>query len=206
MTHEPAEIKVTTLSDDPLILDIFRFKLWSRNEGIDYLLGIFKFIKLPDGSEELQTLDGQRYNSNKDRAIMDDLFAKHDRLVKIWRHSTKRLRYSPRFFIRWGLQHSDICPLYWLEDAQAKGLYSKPQEEVKAQEQEQATELHHSERAKLLKIIAGLTLVAYGSLKHGLKTEIRHDLEKLGLGIGETTINKHLGRAWSEFLPESKPQ
>lgn len=199
MAHAPAEIKVTTLSDDPLILDVFRFKLWSRNEGIDYLLGIFKFIKLPDGSEELQTLDGHRYNSQKDQAIMDDLFAKHDRLVEIWRHSTKRPQHSPRFFIRWGLQHRDICPLFWLEDAQAKGLLPKPQE------QEQVAELHHSERAKLLQIIAGLTLVAYGSVKHGLKTEIRHDLEKLGFDITETTLNKHLGRAWSEFIPESKP-
>ena len=199
MAHDLVEIKVTTLSDDPLILDIFRFKLWSRDEGIDYLLGIFKFVKLSDGSEELQTLDGHRYNSRKDQAIMDDLFAKHDRLVEIWSHSTKRSQYSPSFFIRWGLQHRDICPLAWLEEAQAKGLLPK------TREQEKVTELHHSERAKLLQIIAGLTLVAYSSLRHGLKTEIRHDLEKQGFKISENTLNKHLEHAWSGFLPESKP-
>lgn len=205
MANDPAEIQVTTLSDDPLILDIFRFKLWSRNEGIDYLLGIFKLIKLSDGSSELQTLDGKRYNSQKDQAIMEDLFSKHDRLVKIWKHSRKGLRYSPRFFIRWGLLHSDICPLYWLEDAQAKGLYPKLQEKV--QVQEQASELHHSERAKLLQIISGLTHSIYGPPKHGLMTEIRKDLERIGFNIGETSMNKHLARAWSEFpLNAPKPQ
>lgn len=205
MAHAPAEITVTTLSDDPLILDVFRFKLWNRNEGIDYLLGIFKFVELPDGSKELQTLDGHRYNSQKDQAIMDDLFAKHDRLVKIWKHSRKGLRYSPRFFIRWGLQHSDICPLYWLEDAQAKGLYPKPQEKV--QIQEQASELHHSERAKLLQIISGLTHFIYGPPKHGLMTEIRTDLDGIGFNIGETSMNKHLAHAWKEFpLNKQKPQ
>lgn len=201
MANDPAEIQVTTLSDDPLILDIFRFKLWSRNEGIDYLLGIFKLIKLSDGSSELQTLDGKRYNSQKDQAIMEDLFSKHDRLVKIWRHSAKRLRYSPRFFIRWGQRHRDICPLAWLEDAQARGLLPKPEENV----QQQPTELHHTERAKLLQIIAGLTLVAYKKPYHGLKTVIRKDLENVGINISETTINKHLEHAWSEYLPDAKP-
>lgn len=190
-------IHVTTVSDDPLILDVFRFKLWDRDEGIDHLLGIYKDFDLPDGSRDIVTLDGKRYNTTKHQDQIQELFERHDRLVDIWEHSTKRPRYSPVFFIRWGMLYRDICPLSWIEDAQDKGLLPKPKEKP--------VEIHHSERTTLLKIIAGLTLVAYEQPKHGLKAEIGRDLQERGLGVNEETLNKHLGRAWEEFIPPSKP-
>ena len=67
-------IHVTTVSDDPLILDVFRFKLWDRDEGIDPLLGICKDFDLPDGSRDIVTLDGKRYNTTKHQDQIQELF------------------------------------------------------------------------------------------------------------------------------------
>lgn len=185
------------MSDAPLIRDIFRFKLWEMDEGLDYLLGIFKTNRLPDGTVELHTLDGRCFNSSDDQALMDEIFSRHDRLAEIWNHSAKKSRYSPGFFVRWGLQHRDICKLSWLDDALNKGLLQQPVEK--------AAPLHHSEKSSLLRIIAGLTVIAYKKPSHGLKAEIRREFEQIGLEISENTLNKHLENAWSEFIDKSKP-
>jgi hypothetical protein len=117
--------RICSISNDPRIEDIFRYKIWGLENGIDYLVGIYSFtfsIVNNTKVEKLVALDGSIYFSGKDDAVIDYFCELHDRLRQIWLNSKKLDKYSPGFFIRWGLKLSEVFEISWLADAMSKGF------------------------------------------------------------------------------------
>ena len=200
-------IVVKTIADDIWIRSVFRRRMWKVDDGIDFLLGIYSGGVDINGLQYVKTLDGRIFRGPEHESLIDDLFSRHDLMKEIWNHSTTRQSQRPMFFIKWGLKNREICSLSWLDDALAKGLAEDPFSLNGDNEQNKPEEkaLTPSEKSSLLQIIAGLTVIAYRMPDHGLKAEIGRDLEKYGLGLSETTRNKHLQAAWDQFLKTAKP-
>jgi hypothetical protein len=187
---------VYSISEDPAIRDIFRFDRWDVQSGIDYLIGAFKFIPGDQSNgDQAITLDGKTYNTEGGNSIVDQLSNLHDRLFSIWKHSTKtRLRYSPGYFIRWGLSLSDIFHISWLDDARKKGLV--PEEWLSPPTVQEGTSQEQKEnlgkvKESLLKIIAGLYISRYSKCTDTIR-QVTEAIEFAGLKIDERTVKSHL--------------
>ena len=187
---------VQTISDDPLIRDIFRFDRWDVQSGIDYLIGAFKFIPGELGSsDQVITLDGKTYTSEEGNSVVDQLSDLHDRLFSIWKHSTKtRHRYPPSYFIKWGLSLCDIFRISWLDDARQKGLV--PEEWLSPPKVQERTSQGQNEnlgktKESLLKIIAGLYISQYSKHPDTIR-QVTEAIEFAGLTLDERTVKRHL--------------
>lgn len=85
---------VRSISENPLIEDIFRFDLWGTEQGIDYLVGIYETTYDDEQLvDQLVSLDGLIYKRGKDDDVIERFTSLHDRLSNIWRHSRRKDTY-----------------------------------------------------------------------------------------------------------------
>lgn len=190
-------VEVTSIADDIEIKSIFRYRSWTVDQGIDYLIGIFSERELPDGTYELATLDGKHYSNVLQKTEVEDLIKRRKILDDIWNSSPrKKERYWPRIFLNWGMENRDIAKISWYDDALNKGLLKgilPPQENPKQSEAPQ--KLTHSERERLLIIIAGMLHEKYKYDDHGIQKLLTRHIEGAGLSICGNTLRKHFNAA-----------
>lgn len=202
------DLDISVIADDELILDIFKFKYWSVDEGIDFLTGIFEVHEV-DGVTEVITLAGQKYREPEHENEISALDARHARIKAMWKHDAKKgSRYFPTTFVKWGLKYREVVKLSWLGDAQQKGLMPQDIDKPLVKPEK---ELTPSEKKSLLKIIAGLTMKAYKAPipRQGIQKQIFSELQTHGVGVAEGTLSKHLKAAWDELpkeVEQPKPQ
>jgi hypothetical protein len=185
--------RITSISDSdtPSIKNIFRHQHWSWQEGVRYLVGIYKFYTHDEDDLEIVTLSGESFRDPKDAAKIDKLYDSYENVAELWKHDTAKETCTPVEFVKWGLVNRDICGLYWLEDAQAKGYL--PKSITTSVDPEKP--LRSSEREMLLVIIAGILREKYKSPNHGDLKKVMTDIEKAGLTISANTLSKHYAAA-----------
>ena len=116
---------VISVSDAPAIRDIFRYKWWTVDEGLYYLVGIFSITRNAADADRdhLVTLDGREFLDPRESEVIDRFWSLYERLEKIWSRSRLvKKQYSPGFFLRWGRSNADVFTVSWLNDALDKGL------------------------------------------------------------------------------------
>lgn len=197
-----SDIKVSDIADCIDITDVFRYALWSAEEGLNYLAGVFRFDEYKNEPDIMITLDGKWYSSDNNGDAINLIVGRIDRLWRFWDHSRKSDMYSPAFFIKWGLRHKDIFNIDWLDDAAAKNLVGKKLLSYSAKADQDGKELKEREKTSLLKIIAGMSGGAYKYPEHGAKKKIERDMEKIGVHVAENTLSKYLDAA-RELLPSN---
>lgn len=196
---------ISTIADDERILDIFRYRYWVVLQGIDYLVGIYKYEKT-DEFEYLTTLDGRIFKAPEDSQEIVELLDRHDRITELWEGDGKdRPRYFRQTFLRWGIKHREVVKLSWLDDALRKGLVPQT---IFDEKPIQEPALSNQERKSLLKMVAGLmsarfreNLRAYGTIK-----QLRNILETEGVPLSENTVSKYYNEALEELPARKKPQ
>lgn len=190
---------VRSISENPLIEDIFRFNLWGTGQGIDYLVGIYETTYDEEQLvNQLVSLDGLVYKRGKDDDVIERFFSLHDRLSDIWRHSRRKDQYTPGYFIRWGLRLKDVFQISWLEDARSKGLVSeewisKPLQAASPNEYEEMP--NGKEKQSLLMLIGGLYVARYGMQSKNTTKAVSEDLQFAGPQLDPRTIKRHLRAA-----------
>ncbi len=196
------QYRVCSVSDDPRIRDIFRYEIWDVEKGIDYLIGIFDYFPGDEAhGEQLETLDGTIYTVGQDAAVIEYLCNLHDRLRAIWRHSRKKDKYTPGYFIRWGLKLRDVFEISWLDDAQSKGLVSdkwllKPANPSDFDRLLEDKSLG-KEKGYLLGVIAGLYYARYSQSSENTTLSVQNDLDLAGITMDKRTVKGHLLDAMS---------
>lgn len=200
-------LDVLEISADPRITDIFLYRKWSVENGINYLVGIFDEYVDENDICHLTTLGGTVYSEPDNQEIIDGFLERQNRLMLFWQHGDREnKKYFKKFFIRWASQYQHVCETAWLKDAQSKGFVPESWSNTvsRTSKETAASVLGESERTSLLKIIAGLTVYAYKDRDHhGLRTKIGLDLDCAGCHVAEGTLNKHLNAAW-ELLPSKE--
>lgn len=188
---------VRSISENPLIEDIFRFDLWGTEQGIDYLVGIYETTYDDERFvDQLVSLDGLIYKRGKDDDVIKRFTSLHDRLSNIWRHSRRKDKYTPGYFIRWGLGLADIFQISWLEDAKAKGLV--PEKWLIRTPSSDSFDRVVEEKSLgkkegyLLSIIAGLYFARYSQQSEETALAVQKDLDLAGINIDIRTIRRHL--------------
>lgn len=196
------DIKVSEVANCSEITDVFRYRLWAADEGLDYLAGIFQFVESNTATDVLIALDGKAYSVANNENAINAICKRVDRLKKFWDHSSKKDRYSPSFFIKWGLQHREIFDITWLNDAVEKNLVDKKLLSGGVNSDQAGQDLREVERVSMLKIIAGMSAGSYGYPSQGAIKKITMDMQELGVHVAENTLSKYLKSAKS-FLPIS---
>ena len=192
-------LDVSELSTESRITDILRYRKWSVEQGICFLVGIFDEHCDEKGICHLTTLGGQVYSEPDDKDVIDVFLERHDRLMSFWQHADRpNKKYSRKFFINWASQYQHVCETAWVKDAQSKGFVPKdwPILLNKKARNSADAELGEKEKSTLLKIIAGLIVTAYkGHDRHGLLKEIASDLDCAGFHVSDGTLSKHINAA-----------
>lgn len=188
---------VRSVSDVPQIKDIFRFELWGVEQGIDYLIGVHRYISATEPAEEkLITLDGCIYSGSEHNEAIEHFCKLHDRISDIWRHSRRKDRYTPGYFIRWALELADVFQITWLDDARNQGLVPekwlvKPASPSSFERVSEEKSLGKKE-GYLLGIIAGLYYARYSMVSEDTVSSVQSDLALGGIDFDKRTIRGHL--------------
>ena len=192
-------LDVLEISTESRITDIFRYRKWSVEQGICFLVGIFDEHCDEKGICHLTTLGGHVYSEPEDKDVIDGFLERHERLMSFWQHADRpNKKYFRKFFINWASQYQHVCETTWLKDAQNKGFVPKdwPTLLNKPHKNNPDAELGEKEKSTLLKIIAGLIVTTYKTHdRHGLLKEIASDLDCVGFHVSEGTLSKHINAA-----------
>lgn len=199
------------LSDDPVIRDIFRYKLWRSDEASLYLLGVYKIINIDDNNHIFVMLDGRSLKDPEDSVEMDEIWGRCERLRDIWKSFPVERRHRPVTYIRMGFKDRDLCDMHWLGDAVQQGLLgsdvdrllpvvvqssSKQPKISNSDDSSGGKNIAHSQRRVLYTIIRGLLAVAYkNDLSRGIKAKVIKDFELLGISISNGPFYEHINAA-----------
>jgi hypothetical protein len=185
-------LNVKTISEDPLIAEIFLYHYWEASEGLLFLTGIFQEYQDGDDSRYLRTLENRIFSSRSDKQIYDAFMMRHAKLQRIWNHEYRNRKYDKytiSFFVEWARRYPNECDLTWLEDAKTKGLIDFD-EKVENPDETIGTK----ERTTLLVIIAALAkeLELDMSTTSTTAEKIVTYTEFLGAPVSRRTIENHL--------------
>jgi len=193
------QYRVRSISDSE-IRDIFRHDIWDVEKGIDYLIGIYSYTPADEASaEQLVTLDGAIHTGGLGDVVIENFCKLHDRLRSIWRHSRRKDEYTPGYFIRWGLQLSDVFEISWFDDARSRGLVpdkwlTRPKPAIEAVSNEDEEKMG-KEKTSMLSLIGGLYAAKYRLQENNTVSDVFRELQMAGVGLDRRTIKSHLLRA-----------
>ena len=197
---------VLSVSDNPLIRDIFRYRYWCPAEAMLYLTGIYQLLH-DDADEKkrhLTALDGKQYSDPEDSRIIEDFCLTFDRLSRIWAHANLSDLHTPGFYLRWGLRRSEVFEISWLPYAVTHRLVQQEWLKSKKQaEEEEGKDLTDPERKSLLKIIAALLTHSKIYLRHGDIKKVSRLLDNADASMSENTLSKYLKEA-EEYIPDHR--